>query len=113
MKLKIKFKIEFKSVAKYLYFAAIFLFFLSLSLVIYFLYQNFYQTILGSEEILILKQQIAPESFDIEKFNQIIEKMEAKQEEKETDWNKIGNIFKRGQRPQTPPANNSVTTTPE
>lgn len=96
MKLKIKLRMELKFLMKFLYLAVIALFILSLILVISFLYKNLYQTILSSEEILILKQQIAPETFDINKFNQIIEEMEIKQKEKVIDWSKIGNIFKRG-----------------
>lgn len=51
-----------------------------------FLYTNFYQTITQSKEVLILQQKVVVETVDINKFNQIIEKLTIKLPRK------IGNI---------------------
>lgn len=43
-----------------------------------FLYKNFYQTIVQSEEIMILREKVAVEMVDIDKFNAIISKFAEK-----------------------------------
>ncbi|MFH1255377.1 MAG: hypothetical protein V1667_02835 [bacterium] len=43
-----------------------------------FLYKNFYQTITQTKEILILKEKVAVDMVDMEKFNMIIKKLEEK-----------------------------------
>ena len=48
-----------------------------------FLYKNFYQTITQSREILLLREKVAIETVDLEKFNQIINKLKEKTAAKE------------------------------
>ena len=43
-----------------------------------FLYKNFYQTITQSKEILILREKVAIDTVNIEKFNIIMEKIAKK-----------------------------------
>ena len=43
-----------------------------------FLYKNFYQTITQSETILILRQKVAPQTVNMDKFNKIMERIEKK-----------------------------------
>lgn len=43
-----------------------------------FLYKNFYQTITRSEEILVLRREVAAEDIDMNKFDEIVKKIEAK-----------------------------------
>lgn len=43
-----------------------------------FLYKNFYQTIAQSEEIIILQGKLSIENVDINKFEEVMEKMEKK-----------------------------------
>ncbi|MDD5072044.1 MAG: hypothetical protein PHQ42_04925 [Patescibacteria group bacterium] len=47
-----------------------------------FLYKNFYQTITSSEEILVLRREVAIEDIDMGKFEEIIKKIEEKTEPK-------------------------------
>lgn len=53
--------------------ALIILIFISL-----FLYKNFYQTITQTKEILILKEKVAVDMVNMEKFNIIMDKLEKK-----------------------------------
>jgi len=43
-----------------------------------FLYKNFYQTITRSREILVLRREVASEDIDMNKFDEIVKKIEAK-----------------------------------
>jgi len=43
-----------------------------------FLYKNFYQTITQSQEILVLRREVAAEDINMNKFDEIIEKIEMK-----------------------------------
>lgn len=43
-----------------------------------FLYKNFYQTIVQSEEIIILRGALAIETVDVEKFESVVEKIRQK-----------------------------------
>lgn len=52
-----------------------------------FLYKNFYQTITQSKEIIILREKVAVDTVNIEKFNIIMSKIE-----KKTTFNKTENI---------------------
>lgn len=59
---------------------------LSLSILIYvtsFLYKNFYQTITQSEEIIILKKEVASEDISMDKFEKMISNIEKKKEARE------------------------------
>lgn len=48
-----------------------------------FLYKNFYQAITQTKEILILRQKVAVETVDLEKFNIIMNKLEEKTKPRE------------------------------
>lgn len=48
------------------------------ALVSLFLYKNFYRTITQSEEILILRQKVAPLSVEMNKFNEVMKKIKEK-----------------------------------
>ena len=50
----------------------------------YFMYKNFYQVILQSEDIILLRQEVAPESIDFNKVSQVLEKLENKKNLAET-----------------------------
>jgi uncharacterized membrane protein YqiK len=43
-----------------------------------FLYKNFYQTITRSQEILVLRREVAVEDIDMNKFDEIVKKIEIK-----------------------------------
>lgn len=44
----------------------------------YFLYTNFYQTITQSQEVILLRQEVAPNYIDIEKVERILESLDKK-----------------------------------
>lgn len=55
--------------------------FITLTILIFislFLYKNFYQTITQTKEIIILREKVAVDTVDIEKFDIIIKKLEEK-----------------------------------
>lgn len=54
-----------------------------LSSVSLFLYKNFYQTITETKEIMVLKQKVAVDTIDINKFNRIIDNLTKKISPKE------------------------------
>lgn len=65
----------------------IFLYFYSLIIIIglivfifvsLFLYKNFYQTIASFQEVLVLRREVAIEDIDMNKFEEIIKKIEIK-----------------------------------
>jgi len=79
MQLKLtKLKITPRVISYCFYILIILLTLLTLSGLSLFLYQNFYQTITQSKEILILKEKVVIEMIDIKNFNQIIEKLNQK-----------------------------------
>ena len=43
-----------------------------------FLYKNFYQTITSSAEVLVLRREVATEDIDMNKFEEIVQKIEIK-----------------------------------
>lgn len=43
-----------------------------------FLYKNFYQTITRSQEILVLRREVAADDIDMNKFDEIVRKIEIK-----------------------------------
>ncbi len=59
----------------------------------FFLYGNIYQTITQSEQIIILKQEVAPDIVNMKKFNDVLQKITKKTSLKEIDWKKINNPF--------------------
>lgn len=44
----------------------------------YFIFQNYYQTITQAEEIIDLRKEVAPDSIDIERVNQVLDALDAK-----------------------------------
>lgn len=59
-----------------------------------FLYQNLYQTITQSEEIVILKQEIAPDTINVKKVEELIDRIEQKKAgQEDIDWSQIKNSF--------------------
>lgn len=76
--MKIKIKISHQKI-KTLIFSGVFILIISsLLYVSSFLYENFYKTITQSEEIKILQKKVAIDTVDIDKFNEIIKKIEEK-----------------------------------
>lgn len=63
--------------------AIILVIFIILILISAFLYKNFYQTITQTKEILILREKVAIDTVDLEKFNLIIDKLTEKAAAKE------------------------------
>lgn len=51
----------------------------------FFVYKNIYQAIIQSEEILILQKEVAISTVDMNKFNEIIEKIELKTSERQLE----------------------------
>lgn len=75
---KIEIKIAPRKIINYSYFALSLLTAAIIFSTSLFLYQNFYQTITESEEILALREKVAIEAVDIKKFEKIIKKIEEK-----------------------------------
>lgn len=67
-----------KNISSWLTMAIIFFTTIVLILVSVFLYNNFYQTITESKEIIILQEKVALSSINLEKFNSIIDKLTKK-----------------------------------
>ncbi len=74
------FKIRFSlnKIIRYFYFIIIIICIFVFAWASFFLYEDFYQTIVNTEEALILNQEVIPESIDIDKYNRVIEKIEEK-----------------------------------
>ncbi|OGY43135.1 MAG: hypothetical protein A3J62_03485 [Candidatus Buchananbacteria bacterium RIFCSPHIGHO2_02_FULL_38_8] len=89
---------------------------LALSWVVYFLYKNIYQTITQSEEIILLKQEVAPDTINMAKVNAVLESINKKTTSTESiEWEKIKNPFRFGTQEveiDSVPVNNSATSTP-
>ncbi len=58
-----------------------------------FLYNNLYQTIAQSKEIILLRQEVAPDSIDMEKVSKILEKLNKKTTANDINWAEIKNPF--------------------
>ena len=59
-----------------------------------FLYKNLYKTIAQSEEIIILRKEVAPEFISLEEVNKIVKKIDKKiTAEKVTNWLDWNNPF--------------------
>jgi len=50
-----------------------------------FLYKNFYQTIIHAQEVLVLRREVAIDDIDMDKFDQIIKKIELKEKARDLD----------------------------
>ena len=62
----------------------------------WFLYNNLYQTIAQTEQIIVLRAEVSPYSIDIKQFNTILETLEKKTSQKnlkKINWSEIKNPF--------------------
>ena len=59
----------------------------------FFLYKNIYQSITQSEQIIILRQEVAPDIIDMKKFNNVLEKIIKKTSPEEINLENIKNPF--------------------
>lgn len=71
-------KLTPKKISSWLTIIIIFLTMTILVLVSVFLYKNFYQVITQTKEILVLKEKVALDTINIEKFNLIIDELTKK-----------------------------------
>ena len=67
-----------KKISSWLTLIIIILTLVILVLISLFLYKNFYQTITQTKEILILREKVALDTINLEKFNLIIDKLAKK-----------------------------------
>jgi len=93
-----KFKIEIKKLkirwsVKYAYIIIAALVVGIIGFLSVFLYKNFYQTITYAKEIIVLKEKVAPETVNLEKFNEVLDKIEKKVTPETIDWQGIKNPF--------------------
>lgn len=65
-----------------------------------FLYQKFYITLAQTEEIVVLKSQLAVDVLDIEIFQKIKDAQEARQNLPLVEWGKVNNPFGRSAKTQ-------------
>lgn len=64
--------------SKLLYGLIIILVIAILSVLIFFLYKNFYQTITQSEQIILLKKEVAPDTIDMKRVGQVLDLLDKK-----------------------------------
>ncbi|MCK4554353.1 hypothetical protein KAU19_05345 [Candidatus Parcubacteria bacterium] len=75
---KLKFKISPKKITFWFYFLVIIASLFVFGCVSLFLYENFYQTITQSKEILILQEKVAIEAINMKKYDIVMEKIKQK-----------------------------------
>lgn len=80
--IKIKFKPSPRLIIRYTYVIIFVLALASLAITSLFLYKNFYETIIQSQEVIILKEKVAVETINVKKFDNIIKAIEDKAVEK-------------------------------
>jgi len=73
-----KFKLSFSKIFFYFYFLIIFFSIIIFIFVFSFLYKNFYKTITHSQEVLLLSKEVVMEDIDMDKFIEVIKKIEEK-----------------------------------
>jgi len=78
--------------ASYLRLAVVLIALVVFALLAFFLYKNLYLTITQSEEIILLKQEVAPDTIDMDKVNKSLEALE-KKATTTIDWSKIKSPF--------------------
>jgi hypothetical protein len=83
------FNISINKLYKYFYLIILFFSFFVFVLIIFFLFNNFYKVITQTEEVLILKKEVAIEDINIDEFDSVIKKFEAKTKDRifKTDIN--------------------------
>lgn len=69
----------------------------------WFLYKNLYQTIASSEQIILLKQDVAPDTINIAKVEAVLEAMDKKVTADPIDWESATNPFGTDSSQPTPP----------
>ncbi len=74
----------------------------------FFLYFNFYQTIISAKQIIILQTDIAPSTVDIKLLNDVEKKYENKLKPTVFSWEKFSNIFSTNINLQNPSPVNST-----
>lgn len=79
--------IKFKKTGKYLYLLAAIIILNCLFFATKFLYDKFYLSITQSREVVVLKEKVAPETIDLEDFENIIENIKTKTERKNSEIN--------------------------
>lgn len=94
-----KFPIHFNifKITKYSYSFTIGFIVLFLIGFVYFLYSNVYQTLGYAKEVTGLKQKVTAVFLDVDKFDLIIKKIEAKTKAVPTDYTKVFNPFPKTQ----------------
>lgn len=78
----------------------------------FFLYRNLYQTIAQSEEIILLRKEVAPNSIEVNKVKTVLDGFNAKTTAKNIDFGQTKNPF-ISQTPPPTPAIVTTTTTPQ
>jgi uncharacterized membrane protein YukC len=98
--IKIKFSMKAKkrriskSFWRFLYLFILGLIIICIILIIIFISKSLITASKSSEEILILRKEIAPDAFNVNEFNQAIEKLDKKTDQSDTiDWSEVKNIF--------------------
>lgn len=71
-------KIAFHRIKFYISLLTILIIVIAFTYTFLFLYRDFYLVITQSEEILVLQKKVAIDTVDVEKFNQVIEKIKEK-----------------------------------
>lgn len=73
-------KIKTEAIIKIYFFSAIIIIIAGLASTSLFLYKNFYQTIIHSQKIKILKNEILVERIDMDLYDKVIENLDKKKE---------------------------------
>src|SRR3989338_4517358 len=78
----------------YIYIIIFGLTFATIAVLSWFLYRNLYQTITQSEQIILLKQEVAPDTIDIKTVEEVLNALDQKTDPADgIDWQKIKNPF--------------------
>ncbi|MDD5291136.1 MAG: hypothetical protein PHZ04_03395 [Patescibacteria group bacterium] len=79
-------KISIGKIFVYFYVSIAVLSLIIIACVSLFLYKNFYQTITSSAEVLVLRREVAIEDIDMNKFEEIVQKIEGKTESRQAGF---------------------------
>lgn len=117
MKLKLKKnkvnkkKTEINFSAKYLYVMSWVLMIGTTTYLGFFLYKNFYQTVAETDEIILLKQEVAPDTLNTQKIDEVLRSLNKKINNTSTpDYSNVKNPFSPGNNPAANSANISEIT---
>jgi len=78
-----KIKITYQQILCNFYLTIIVISVVVIAIVTLFLYKNFYQTIIQSEEILVLRKEVAIEDINMSKFEKIMNQLQEKIKERD------------------------------